>query len=492
MGIIIKQSIRSSIFSYIGVVIGYINVLWLYPFFLEADQIGLFRIIQSSAYLLATFGQFGMGSTLVKFFPQYKKEKGLLGFAMLASSIGYLVLLGFCLLFKGSITSYFAKESALFVEYFQILLIITFLLIQFQVLEAYCRSILDIAMPTFLRDIGIRIFTTLFVILYAFDYLNFDQLVWSFAATFLLMSLALLVYLATKKKASFSMNFSFLDKTSLRKMLNFGAYALLGAGGTQIILQIDSIMVSGALGLDETGIYTIAFFIGTVIELPKRAIAQLSMSLLSQNFKNNDMAAVKKLYQQTSINQFIIGALLLLGIWSNLESVYHFVPNGALYQQGFYVVLFIGLGKLSDMLFGANGEIIVMSKYYRFNVLSVLILALLTIVLNLYLIPVYGIRGAALASFLAMFSFNLIKYLFVWIKFRIQPFSKKTFLAFLITALVYVGQLQLPSFDLPLVDLIIRSSLIGIIFLGLMIGLKISPEINGLFFRSLRMIKLIK
>jgi O-antigen/teichoic acid export membrane protein len=133
------------------------------------------------------------------------------------------------------------------------------------------------------------------------------------------------------------------------------------------------------------------------------------------------MKAVKKLYEQTAINQLIIGALLLLGIWSNLSNIYHFVPNGKLYEQGFYVVLFIGLGKLSDMLFGANGEIIVMSKYYKFNVLAVLILAMMTIALNLVLIPEYGIQGAAIASFLAMFLFNLIKYLFVWIKFGLQP-----------------------------------------------------------------------
>jgi hypothetical protein len=86
MGVIIKESIKSSIFSYIGVIIGYVNVLWLYPYFLAADQIGLFRIIQSSAYLLATFGQFGMGSTLVKFYPKLKLEKGFIGLVLAVAS----------------------------------------------------------------------------------------------------------------------------------------------------------------------------------------------------------------------------------------------------------------------------------------------------------------------------------------------------------------------------------------------------------------------
>ena len=410
MGIIIKQSIRASIFSYLGAIIGFVNVLWLYPYFLEADQIGLLGLIQSSAYLLATFGQVGMGATLVKFFPEYKHEKGFVGLILIISNVGFVALLGISLLFQEHIIAYFVTESAMFVEYLQLAVIVTYLLMLFQVLEAYCRSILDIVMPTFLRDIGLRSLTTIAIILYGFQVISFNSLVWSLLLTYGLTTLSLLIYLRLAKKMPLSFQTGFISKKNLKGLLNFGFYTLLGAGGTQIILQIDRIMISGIKGLEDTGIYTIAFFIGTVIELPKRAITQLSMSLLSQNFKNGDMASVKKLYQQTSINLFIIGGLLLLGIWCNLDNVYHFVPNGELYQKGFYVVLFIGLGKLSDMLFGANGEIIVMSKHYRFNVLAVLTLAIMTIVFNQLLIPQLGIEGAALASLLAMSLFNLVKY----------------------------------------------------------------------------------
>lgn len=41
MGIIIKQSIKGTIFSYIGVVLGFVTVGLLWPKLLNADQIGL-------------------------------------------------------------------------------------------------------------------------------------------------------------------------------------------------------------------------------------------------------------------------------------------------------------------------------------------------------------------------------------------------------------------------------------------------------------------
>lgn len=492
MGIIIKQSIRASIFSYLGAIIGFINVLWLYPYFLEADQIGLLGLIQSSAYLLATFGQVGMGATLVRFFPQYKHEKGFIGLILIISNMGFVVLLGISLLFQEQITAYFSAESAMFVEYLQLAVIVTYLLMLFQVLEAYCRSILEIGMPTFLRDIGLRSLTTIAIILYGFQVISFHSLVWSLMLTYGLTTLFLFAYLRYAKNMRLSFQTSFISKQKLKSLFNFGFYTLLGAGGTQIILQIDRIMISGIKGLEDTGIYTIAFFIGTVIELPKRAITQLSMSLLSQNFKNGDIMAVKKLYRQTSINLFIIGGLLLLGIWCNLDNVYHFIPKGQLYQKGFYVVLFIGLGKLSDMLFGANGEIIVMSKYYRFNVLAVITLAIMTVVFNQLLIPQLGIEGAALASLLAMLIFNLVKYIFVWVKLGMQPFTVKTLILAGILALSYFAQSLLPQLETVIIDLVLRSVLISVLFLIPLYFLKISNEVNQLVDSTFKKILRIK
>ena len=482
MGIVIKQSIRSSIIAYLGVLIGYINVLWLFPYFLEADQIGLFRLIQSSAFLMATFGQFGLGSALIKFFPKLKDQKGFLSFIILGGVLGFVLFAAFTFLFKTEITAYFSKESGLFIEYFGITLLISFILIQFQLLEAYCRSLLKIVIPTLVRDIQLRLSITVLVALYALDIISFNGLIQWLSAAYLLMVITVIFYLRQLKAFQLSFNFKFINTALLKQIMTYAVYMMIGAGGTQIVLQIDSIMVSGALGLDATGIYTIAFFIGVVIEMPKRSITQISAPLISQAFEKNDMPAVEKLYKQTSINQMIIGSLLLIGIWANLENLYSFIPNGEIYIQGINVVLFIGLGKLSDMIFGTNGEIIVMSKHYKFNVVAVGILAMLTIVLNLLLIPKYGIEGAAIASFLAMLTFNLSKFLFVWVKFKIQPFSMGSIKLLAIIGLVLWVNQWIPTLELTLLDILIRSTVISVLLFGLTIGLKVSEEVNSLVF----------
>lgn len=431
---------------------------------------------------MATFGQFGLGSALVKFFPKLKDQKGFLSFIILGGVFGFILFAAFTFLFKTEITAYFAKESGLFIEYFGITLLISFILIQFQLLEAYCRSLLKIVIPTLIRDIQLRLSITVLVALYALDIITFNGLIQWLSGAYLLMVITVIFYLRQLKAFQLSFNFKFINTALLKQIMTYAVYMMIGAGGTQIVLQIDSIMVSGALGLDATGIYTIAFFIGVVIEMPKRSITQISAPLISQAFEKNDMPAVEKLYKQTSINQMIIGSLLLIGIWANLESLYLFIPNGEIYIQGINVVLFIGLGKLSDMIFGTNGEIIVMSKHYKFNVIAVGILAILTIALNLLLIPKYGIEGAAIASFLAMLTFNLSKFLFVWVKFKIQPFSLGSIKLLAIIGLVLWVNQWIPTLEQTLLDILIRSTVITVLLVGLTIGLKVSEEVNSLVF----------
>lgn len=490
MGIIIRQSIKSSILAYIGVAIGFANILLLYPYFLSTEQVGLFRLIQSSAYLLATFGQLGLAQSFIKFFPDLKNEKGLIGATLLGGSLGFLLLCLISIISKAQLIEYFSSESPLFVEYFQLTLLVTYLIILFQLLEAYSRSLLSIVPPTLLREVGLRASTTASLLLYGFELISFNMLVYLLLAVYGLAVGGLLIYFWKRNQIHLSLDLNFLKNGRLKKILNYGLFSLIGAGGTQIILQIDSIMISGSLGLEKTGIYTIAFFIGIVIEMPKRAITQLSAPLLAQSFSKNDMPAVQKLYQQTSINQLLIGSLLLIGIWANLTNIYAFIPNKEAYLTGMNVVLFIGLGKLSDMAFGTNGEIIVMSKYYKFNVIAVSFLAVLTILLNLILIPNYGIEGAAIASFLAMLSFNIIKFFFVWFRFKIQPFNVGTVKILGIVLITLFANSLIKPLQSEIIDLIIRSGIISIILLGLAYLFKVSKEFSELANQVLSRLKL--
>ncbi len=487
MGIVIKQSIRSSFLAYIGVALGAVNILFIFPRFLSADQIGLVRVIPSAAFLMATFAQLGLAQGILKFLPSFspgtRKRKEYLGFTLLTALLGYITLLGITYLFKDQLEQYYNQKSPLFMEYFQVSLIVTLFLLYIQLAEAYSRSLLKSIPPVAIRDVLLRVMTTASVLLYASEIIDFDLFVQLFIVLYGIALLSHVIYFISIKALAVSLRFKEFNKKDVVKILKYGAFTVIGAGGSQIVLQIDSLMLAGLEGLKEAGIYSIAFFIGTIIEIPRRSIGQITTPLISQAFEKGDMKKVAQLYKQTSINQLIIGALLMIGVWANLEAIYQLMPNGEIYSAGLNVVLLIGVGKLIAMMSGVNGEIIVMSKYYKFNVLTIAILAIAMIVGNSLLIPEYGIEGAAFASLVAMVLYNLTKFGFVYWKFGIQPFSSKTIIFIAVIGVVVLLNLLIPELQNVYLDIVVRSAALGITLVSLSYFLKISPEINGILNR---------
>ncbi len=484
MGVVIKQSFITTVLTYVGVVIGYVNVLILFPRFLSTEEIGLVRLIPSAAFLLLPVAQLGLAQCIVRYYPAFEKKKNgpgeLLAFGLIGITAGYLFTLVLYNIFREPITAYFAKESGLVNEY-QWVILAVLLVMSFQALaEGYSRALLKIVAANFAKEVLVRVGTSATVLLYAAKIISFPTMVYTMIAVYGVSLLYLLGYLIYRGKLSIRFSFSTFEGSQLKEMMVYSVYALLGAGGTFIVLNIDQIMISGAIGLSWNGIYTTAFYIAVVIEMPRRALTQITTPLISRAFDKHDMVEIDKLYKKVSINQMIAGSLLYIGIAANLQSIYALIPNNEAFMQGIAVVNIIGLGKLLDMTFSLNGEIIVMSKYFRFNVVSLIVLAVLAIVLNQWLIPLYGIDGAAWASAISLFLYNLVKMIFVWAKLGVQPFTWKNLAMLAIAGLVLMAGTYLPPFSNIFLDIVIRSTMITALFGGAILFFRISPDVNEL------------
>ena len=75
MGIVIKQSIKNTIITFIGFGIGAVNVLYMYPVFLGKEYLGLTNYILSAANILYPILSFGIQNTLIKFFNENNKTE---------------------------------------------------------------------------------------------------------------------------------------------------------------------------------------------------------------------------------------------------------------------------------------------------------------------------------------------------------------------------------------------------------------------------------
>jgi O-antigen/teichoic acid export membrane protein len=278
----------------------------------------------------------------------------------------------------------------------------------------------------------------------------------------------------------------FPDSDIARKMSKYGLVTLLTSSAAILVNRIDVLMLGYYLELENIAFYTVAFFMASLIHIPARSILQIVKPLLAKAWAENNMQEIVNLYRKTALNQLIIGILLFIGVWMNINDLLLFVPEK---YQGIQMVFFyIGLSKLIDVSVGVNGAIISTSNYYKFDLYINMVLILIVIVTNITFIPLYGIVGAAMATSLAILIHNTIKTIVLYLLFRIHPFQINIFKVILVSVLIYyvLNLIPFTLIDSNILRVLIRSVCIGLVYSFVIIRFKLSDDINQLFKKLIR------
>lgn len=491
MGIVIRQSIKASIVSYAGAVIGTVSTIFIYPYFLTPELIGLNRILIDSAFLFAFIAQIGIPNAIIRFSPQLKKM-GLIReaykYALLLPLISFVFFGSLVLLGKDSIQGLFTENSPLFSKYFLLIIPFGLICLYMGIIENFAVAYYRISIPKLIRDIFLRFLLIGAALLFFYLHLSIDLYVLLVILSYALAVVILFAYfkrlqrIMTPRESKRG-----IPGEMVRSIFPYMGFMLLAGIGSNIVTKVDAFMISSMIGLGSTGIYTISYFMTSIIEIPSKATIQISAPFVSEGLENNDIPRLKDLYVRYSSNQAIIGGLLLVLLWANIDSIFHLMPNGELYEAGKYVVLFVGLGKLVDVTTGINNLILIYSKYHRYLILFVLILGIVTVSGNLILIPILGITGAAIASLSSYFLINTIVILFIYRKLRIQPFNQKSVKIFLLIAAAFLINYLLPTLENWFIDSFYRSLILLVIFMGFTYFYRLSDDLTSLVLKGIRM-----
>lgn len=485
MGTIRRQSIQATLIMAIGVLLGFVLKLFVFTAYLSAEEIGLLTVLLDAANLFAAFIPLGSQSIFVKYMPHFRvKEKkspqGLLFLGSMLALIGFLLFTLLFFFFKDSIIAFYADQAPLFSKYIYYLLPLVAFRVIYTVSQSYSWALKKNIFPLFIKDIIVRMLTGIVVLAFAWHWFDIDGLVFWFVTIYFISGSILTLYLFRGGVLSLTPPVNQLKHGKAREIFFFGMFAIMTSAGGIIIRNIDSLMITSLVNLNATGIYSIAFFIGQIIELPRRAVGQITAPFVAEASARDDKKQIGILFQKTALNQFLVGSLLLICVWTNIDSLLQIIPNGEDYISGKYVVLFIGLGKLFDMSMGINSNIIQHSKHYRFNFYTMSLMGILGIATNLILIPRLGITGAAIASLITIFMANMIKGAFLAVKFKLQPFTKNFIGAIFVSITVYGIAVILPDFASPLADIIFRSGVSIVTFGAMILLFRVSQDVVDL------------
>lgn len=488
MGIIRQQTIKGSFVSYIGAILGFVNTSLLYPNLFAIDQIGLIAWLGAITTVAAQFSTLGFNNVTARLFPYFRNENvnhngylfilfwvGMAGFAM--SLIAYFILQPIAL-------ETYQDESPLYLNYLIYLLPLVFFTLFYNLFEGYNRVMYDAVSGTFFRDIVFKVLNLIFLILFWQNVIDFSQFIFLFVLAYCSPTVLLFILLWVRGQISFKSNLKFITPELRKSMTSVSLFGIMNGLSDKLANQIDRIMIEGFIGLGPTGIFATMTNFGTLVSMPSRSLRKIASTVIAEAWKKNDLKTISQIYSQSGLHQFMLGCLLFIGIWINIDNIFEIVSDR--FIDGKYVVLFIGLAHVIQMLSGVSGVILQSSSYYKMQTVFMMMYGLLVIITNVIMIPIWGITGAAIASLTATFFFNLSKYLFLLKKYKFQPFNYRYFLVIIISLLAYYAGTLLPKLDWFVFDIAIRSLIVGGVYLILSFVFRISKDFNEFVKRFLQ------
>jgi len=475
MGIVVNQSIRNTVITYIGFAIGAANTLFMYPIFLGKTYYGLTAFLLSSANILMPLMAFGVHNTLVKFYSDYKTEhekSAFLTFVLLLPLLLILPIAVFGFLFYDRIAHLLSRENPIIFEYVWLIPVIGLCMGYFEIFYAWVKVHMKSVVGNFVKEVLLRILITIFLMLVYYDVLTPIGFVYSTVGIYAATALIMMVLAFRIRMPKF--NFDFPQNRS--HVMLYSVFIIFSGSVAVLLLDVDKFMLGQYIKIENVAYYSVAIFIATVVSVPSRAMHQITYPITAKLMSENKHDELNTLYKQTSISLQIVGGYVLLGILVNIQSIYELLKPE--YRGGIFVVFVIGISKYFDLILGNNNAIIFNSKYYKMVLILGLLLAGAAVWLNHLLIPIYMIDGAAVATLIAITLYSLAKLMFVVTKMKLFPFTQKTMHCLLISLLTFALFYYWDFNFHPLVNIVLKSVLMSVFYAYLNYIFKISAEVN--------------
>lgn len=487
MGIVLNQSLKNTIITYIGFAIGGINTIYLYPVFLGATYYALSNYIVSSANVIMPLFAIGMQNTLVKFYSQYQTNADrskFLSFTVLFPLFLIIPILLLGLFYYDEILFFLSKKNPIVKTYVWLIPFIGLCMAYFEIFYAWLRVHMHSVFGNFIKEVGLRSASLLLLVGVYYNWITAIGFIYATAVVYFVALVVTMFYAFKIEKP----NFQFAIPDNAKKVLEYSFYIILSGSVANLLLDGDKMILNQYMKIENIAYYSVATYIALVISVPSRAMHQIVYPITAKLMHEDKHDQLNTLYKKTSINLQLVGGYVMLGIFVNIVMLYKMVPPE--YAGGITVVFMIGLSKYFDLILGNNNAIIFNTKYYRTVLFLGVLLVILTIGLNMIFIPIYGIIGSAFATLLSITLYSLSKLLFVVKKLDLYPFTKQTIHSMLLTLFLFLVFYFWDFPYHPIISIVLKSAIMTVAYVYLNYKFVISADINKVIDQMLVKIKL--
>ena len=467
MSVVARQGFKYSIIGYVGFLLGTVSAIFIFPN--DFEFYGKLRYSMQTAEMLVPFVVFGISYANVKFFHSVQKDgknQNMLSLSLLAVFINFLIFCGAFFILPHFYPK-FLQTQAWTIK--GIILPLILVLSLCAVFNKYISNYKRIVVSNIFDNLFPKIANLGAFCLFFYFALSQNIALAFFFGIFALMLAGYIYYINKLDKVSLDFTTSYFKQDHFwKEFLNYSFFGFLGTFGNY--LAINSFMIGEFMGMEENGIYSVLYALISLISIPQLGLFNISAPIISKNLADGDMEGLDRFHKKTSLTLYFLGAVLFSCIMVGFPFLTQFMPkNGVLLREYEPVIWIWGSAVLVDLATGFNGNIISLSKHYRFNILVMLLLAGLTVGLNLYFIKNTDLQliGIALSTAISLTTYNVVKVVFNYFVFKVSPLTIEMIFVSIICTLAITVAIVLPNFSNNFINLLYKPAVVLLlIFIG--------------------------
>ncbi|WP_025124528.1 lipopolysaccharide biosynthesis protein [Myroides odoratimimus] len=454
-----KQAFLFTLINYIGVLIGVVSTVLIYP--QDKELLGIIRFVDACAQIIFPIIVLGSTHALINFYPKLSErlQGKLFSYSMLSMikltiGVGIVLLLG-SYVYDGAELRYVVMGFVLAISMAYI-----------ELFRRQATNLQRLSFPTFFEKIIPKIALPTVFLIVVYGSFSIDKAVWYYIVSYYVIAIVIGAYIYRHFKFNWHWKYDDLfTYVGKKEYYAYSLFAFAGSFGSFFAFRVDSLMIPYFISYEANGTYNIGVTLASTLAIPATGVFALYAPIISDLIKRAELRTLNMKYKEVARNLFFIGMLLFSCVVVGIEPLFQLLPTYDKLAPSLPIIYLLGINVVINMSTGFNTEIISYSKYYRFNLVSILSLMVLNVVLN-YVLLAYtdlGIFGVGLASLLSLTLFNIAKTYYIYQKMKLWPFDINFFKLLLLMVAFVVIIFSIPNSSHPLLVLVLKVGLVIIL-----------------------------
>ena len=417
---IISGSSLSFLSKIINLVIGLLFSILITRWY-GAEAMGIYSLVTVFMMFAGLISLLGLNTSIVRMIPEYIAKFSIVA----AQKISYkFYKIVFFLSLLTAVIAYFSADLiAIYIfkkEFMSFLFTLAALFIVPQALMSLntqiIRSLKEIKILTVLEVTTSILKVLTLIILHSFISDKYTSVYALFISNFIMAIISAYIvhelFSARIKNVTIQ---NYYSNLKVKSIFSTSLPMFLTSGMVMLILQIDILMLSMYSTLKDVGIYAVVVKLASLSIFVTAAINTMAGPKFSELFYSNKLQELEKMAKQTTKLALTVSIPLML--LTVLFGKYLLHVFGAEFVEGYETLIILIISLLISTAAGSEGYFLNMTGHERAYNKILLFSVFVNIVVNYFLIPIYGMEGAAIASLISKGIWMLIASLYIKKKF---------------------------------------------------------------------------